>query len=138
MVSTIERRTQTIGRCRCAQINCKGGQTGLLVALNGTAAIALLTFSSAVTDNENLQDAAFIGILVLVAGLVLAVLYNIFRRKCSAAYQAGLGEHGVPCICRLGHICQALSLVLFLGGAVCVPVAHRVLDNGDDREATVE
>lgn len=109
-----------------------------LVALNGGGTIALLTFSSAIMDNKGLQDAAFFGILLLVMALALAVLYNIFRRKCSLEYQNGLGAHGVPCICRLGHICQVLSLVLFFGGAVCVPVAHLAFENkaADVREET--
>ena len=98
----------------------------VLVALNGGGSIALLTFASKVMRNEvELQSAAFAGILFLIAGLALAVLFNIFRRKCSRNWQDREIEHPErTCTCLMGHGCQAFSVVLFVLGAVCVPIAH--------------
>ena len=100
----------------------------VLVALNGGGSIALLTFSSNVMGNEGLRDAAFCGILVLILGLLSAVLFNIFRRKCSLAYQDGSAAHGTPCVCHLSHACRALSVALFAVGAGWVPVVQLFLE----------
>lgn len=95
----------------------------VLVALNGGGAIALLTFSSKVMGNESPKDAAFMGILILVAGLAAAVLYNVFRRQCSLAH-AKRNDCRTPCICHLGNACRAFSLALFVAGAALMPLAH--------------
>ena len=94
-----------------------------LVALNGGGAIALLTFSSEVMGNESLKEAAFIGILFLVAGLISAVLFNIFRRQCSMKH-ASRNDSRRPSICYAGYACEALSLAFFAAGAMWLPLTH--------------
>ena len=96
----------------------------VLVVLNGGGSITLLTFASNVMgNNEALQNAAFLGILAFVIGLVSATLFSMFRRKCSQHYD----DPKVTCpgktfACQASPACKISSLVFFILGALWVPI----------------
>jgi hypothetical protein len=98
---------------------------GLLIA-NGGGAVALLLALSPALDRpgfEPLVYTMFIGIVVFMVGVVLAVLYHHFRRQCSQQVNQPGMPHGsflgirlrAPAACVAYQVCLYLSLLCFIG-----------------------
>jgi len=87
-----------------------------LVALNGGGALALLsvlTFALSHSNKTALAHPVLIGILILLAGLICAVVHNHLRWRCSLAHDQGRGGAAV---CWWGRAFMWLSLGFFVIG----------------------
>jgi chromate transport protein ChrA len=117
-------RPQSAGGAQRVQIDVETLR-GLLIA-NGGGAVALLLALSPVIDRagfEPLVYTMFIGIVVFMVGVVLAVLYHHFRRQCSQQVNVPGLPHGsflgirlrAPAVCVAYQVCLYLSLLCFIG-----------------------
>jgi len=108
-----------------------------LLPINGGGAIALLSFLAAVLNKPNPQPdfarAVLWGVLLMMLGLVLAILHNHLRRRCSLIhehhqYKPPAGKlFGIelrsPTVCFLSWGCMWLSLIAFFGAGLTVAIA---------------
>ena len=117
-------RPQSAGGAQRAQTDVETLR-GLLIA-NGGGAVALLLALSPALDRpgfEPLVYTMFIGIVVFMVGVVLAVLYHHFRRQCSQQVNVpGLPQGSflgirlrAPATCVAYQVCLYLSLLCFIG-----------------------
>jgi hypothetical protein len=124
-------RPQSAGGAQRAQTDVETLR-GLLIA-NGGGAVALLLALSPVIDRAGFEPVVFamlVGIVVFMLGVVLAILYNHFRRQCSLQYS----QHGStpppgailgrqlkePMVCFAYRACLYLSLLCFIGTGMYV------------------
>jgi len=104
-----------------------------LLLVNGGGAVALLAIVPSLLDKTGyatLTRAILVGVLIMMIGLVLAVIHNRYRRKCSLVYE----EHGMkppggslfgfqlsrPTVCAISEWCMWGSLAAFVVAGVSV------------------
>jgi hypothetical protein len=106
-----------------------------LLLINGGGAVALLTLLPALLANSDLRplvSAIFIGVLLLMVGLVSAVIHSRFRRECSLIYDQHdmRPPHGhlfgmklsKPRVCFISDFYMWLSIFAFFGAGSFVAV----------------
>lgn len=120
-------RTFQIGRQNCQMM--KNGQLDLeigkaLILINGAGIIALLTFLSSIFDSDRYPSfgkPAMIGVVILVGGLLSALAYIRFGRKCSLIYEQNAMRSPVrPLACRISEWMMCLSGFAFGATALYV------------------
>ncbi|HEY7457741.1 MAG TPA: hypothetical protein VH765_03220, partial [Xanthobacteraceae bacterium] len=107
----------------------------LLVA-NGGGAVAMLAVLPPVLDRdgfEPLAQAMLIGLLLMMFGVVLAIIHNDLRRRCSLVHQLHnmnppkgkiLGiDLWAPTVCCASVVCMWLSTATFVGAGTYVAVS---------------
>ncbi|HEY7458150.1 MAG TPA: hypothetical protein VH765_05290 [Xanthobacteraceae bacterium] len=107
----------------------------LLVA-NGGGAVAMLAVLPPVLDREGfepLAQAILIGLLLMMFGVVLAIIHNDLRRRCSLVHQLHnmdppkgkiLGiDLWAPTVCCASVVCMWLSTATFVGAGTYVAVS---------------
>jgi hypothetical protein len=111
-----------------------------LLAINGGGAVALLALLPQLMPKPELRAltlAVFVGIMLLMLGLVAAVVHNTLRRRCSLIYEQHkmappkgklfgirLGE---PLICTFSWLCMWIGVGTFTTAGFAIAITGFVV-----------
>lgn len=107
-----------------------------LMIINGGGAVALMSLLPSFLGRKGYEDfsnAILVGIIFFMLGLVLAVIHNHFRRRCSLFYERHQMKppngklFGIrlwePTDCFVSTVCMWSSIVSFLIGGANVAIS---------------
>jgi len=121
-----------------------------LLLINGGGAVALLAFLPTILNKagyESFVKAILFGLLCFSGGLIVALIHNHLRRRCSLVYSAdrprykflaiGLPE---PWVCHWSHLFMYTSYALFIIAVISISLGgYKVINTADQnvKEKTV-